>query len=205
MSLKKLREEVCQANRDLVRHGLVTLTWGNVSGLADDREVFAIKPSGVPYEELRPEQMVIVRVNSGEVVEGDLRPSSDTPTHRLLYQSFEGVGGVTHTHSPKATAWAQARRSIPCLRNHPRRPLPRRSAGHAPAERRQEVADAYEAEHRPDVIIEHFAEARPRSRFPECWWRGTPRSRGAPTRGKSLENAVALEAVSRPWRSTRSG
>src|SRR3954471_24464971 len=113
--LQELKRHVCDANCELVARGLVTLTWGNVSGLSADRTVMVIKPSGVPYDALRPEHMVAVNIATGEVIEGPLRPSSDTPTHRVLYQKFAGVGGITHTHSPKATAFAQANREIPCF------------------------------------------------------------------------------------------
>lgn len=113
--LEELKQQVCRANLDLVAHGLVTLTWGNASALSPDRRLLVIKPSGVAYDAMRPEQMVVVDVASGDVVEGQLKPSSDTPTHRLLYQRFAGVGGIAHTHSPRATAFAQARRDIPCF------------------------------------------------------------------------------------------
>ena len=112
--LESLKEQVCQANLDLVAHGLVTLTWGNVSGISDDRQHVVIKPSGVPYDEMRPEHMVVVDLD-GNVVEGKLRPSSDTPTHVLLYRHFAGIGGITHTHSRYATIFAQARLEIPCF------------------------------------------------------------------------------------------
>lgn len=111
--LEELRSEVWQANLELQRSGLVLLTWGNVSGYHPETGLVAIKPSGVSYEELRPEQMVIVDLE-GKRVEGDLRPSSDTATHLELYRSFPGLGGVAHTHSTYTTAWAQARRPLPC-------------------------------------------------------------------------------------------
>lgn len=114
MLLQSLREQVLEANLDLVRQGLVFHTFGNASGMARDEGLVAIKPSGVPYESLRPEHLVIARLN-GEIVEGDLRPSSDLPTHLEIYRSFPNAGGVAHTHSEYATAWAQARRPIPCL------------------------------------------------------------------------------------------
>lgn len=113
--LDELKQQVCQANLDLVAHGLVTLTWGNASAISADRKLLVIKPSGVAYDAMRPEQMVVVDVASGDVVEGNLKPSSDAPTHRVLYQRFPGVGGIAHTHSPRATAFAQARRDIPCF------------------------------------------------------------------------------------------
>lgn len=115
MRFKELRELVCLANKKLGESGLVILTWGNVSGVDREKGVMAIKPSGVEYEQLAPENIVVLSLETGEVVEGELRPSSDTPTHLLLYREFEGVGGVVHTHSPYATAWAQAGKEIPCL------------------------------------------------------------------------------------------
>jgi len=111
--LDELKRRVCEANLELQRSGLVILTWGNVSGRDPETGLVAIKPSGVSYAEMRPEQMVVVDL-AGKVVEGELRPSSDTPTHLALYRAFEGIGGVAHTHSTHATAWAQARRSLPC-------------------------------------------------------------------------------------------
>jgi L-ribulose-5-phosphate 4-epimerase len=115
MSLSELREQVWQANRDLVGAGLVTLSFGNASGIDRDAGVLVIKPSGVPYDALRPEDLVIVALADGRVVAGDFRPSSDTPTHLELYHRFAAVGGVVHTHSSFATAWAQANRPIPAL------------------------------------------------------------------------------------------
>jgi L-ribulose-5-phosphate 4-epimerase len=109
-----LREPVYAANMALQGHGLVVFTWGNVSGIDRGRGVIAIKPSGVSYEDLTPENIVIVDLN-GRVVEGNLRPSSDTPTHLELYRNFEGIGGVCHTHSRYATMWAQAEEGIPCF------------------------------------------------------------------------------------------
>src|SRR3954470_12252460 len=106
--LEALKQKVCQANLDLVAHGLVTLTWGNVSAVSPDRQLLVIKPSGVAYDDLIPERMVVVNVSSGEVVEGALKPSSDTATHRVLYEQFSGVGGIVHTHSQYATVFAQA-------------------------------------------------------------------------------------------------
>lgn len=113
--LEELRCRVYQANMDLVREGLAIQTWGNASGLDPSRGLMAIKPSGVPYANLTPAHMVIVEVQSGRVVEGKLNPSSDTATHLELYRAFTGIGGVVHTHSMFATAWAQSRKSIPAL------------------------------------------------------------------------------------------
>jgi L-ribulose-5-phosphate 4-epimerase len=114
MNYQSIREECCEANRALPRTGLVDLTFGNVSVLDPDAGVFAIKPSGVPYDELLPEHMVIVDLE-GKTVEGDLRFSSDTPTHRKLFLAFPGVRSVVHTHSRHAVSFAQAGREIPCL------------------------------------------------------------------------------------------
>ena len=111
--LEKLREDVCKANKLLPHYGLVTFTWGNVSAIDRETKLFVIKPSGVDYDDLTPENMVIVNLE-GEVVEGDYNPSSDTPTHMELYKAFPEVGGIVHTHSTWATSWAQAGRSIPC-------------------------------------------------------------------------------------------
>jgi L-ribulose-5-phosphate 4-epimerase len=110
--LEKLKAEVCQANLDLVAEGLVIQTWGNASAVDRGRGVIVIKPSGVPYSEMKPEHMVVVSLADGKVVEGKLKPSSDTPTHRVLYRAFAGIGGVVHTHSLIATAWAQACRPL---------------------------------------------------------------------------------------------
>jgi L-ribulose-5-phosphate 4-epimerase len=112
--LKELKREAYEANLALPRHGLINLTFGNASAIDRAREIFAIKPSGVDYADLRPEDMVLVDLE-GEKVEGKLRPSSDTPTHRRLYLGFEKIGGVVHTHSSHATAFAQAGRAIPCF------------------------------------------------------------------------------------------
>ena len=112
--LERLREEVLEANLELVRQGLVLYTFGNVSGIARDEGLVVIKPSGVPYAEMKPEHLVVTDL-SGKIVEGRLRPSSDLPTHLVLYNQFAGIGGVAHTHSEYATAWAQARKAIPCF------------------------------------------------------------------------------------------
>jgi L-ribulose-5-phosphate 4-epimerase len=106
--LEKLKAEVCKANLDLVTEGLVIQTWGNASGIDRQRGLMVIKPSGVPYTEMKPKHMVVVSLKTGKVVEGKLNPSSDTPTHLVLYRAFEEIGGVVHTHSLYATAWAQA-------------------------------------------------------------------------------------------------
>ena len=111
--LEELKEKVWKANLQLPAHHLVTFTWGNVSALDRETGYFVIKPSGVPYEDLKPEDMVVVDLD-GNKVEGDLNPSSDTPTHAVLYSRFPELGGIVHTHSSFATSWAQAGRDIPC-------------------------------------------------------------------------------------------
>lgn len=111
--LAQLKKDVCQANLDLVAEGLVIQTWGNVSAIDRSRGLVVIKPSGVAYPGMRPPHMVVVSLETGAVVEGNLKPSSDTPTHLVLYRAFPGIGGIVHTHSLYATAWAQARRGIP--------------------------------------------------------------------------------------------
>lgn len=156
--LEKLKAEVCHANLDLVSEGLVIQTWGNASAVDRERGVIVIKPSGVPYAEMKPEHMVVVSLADGAVVEGKLKPSSDTPTHLVLYRAFAGIGGVVHTHSLFATAWAQA-----C------RPLPAYGTtqadywyGDVPCTRKlsaAEIKNNYEA-NTGDVIVETFRQAR---------------------------------------------
>ena len=114
MLLPRLREEVLQANLELVRQRLVLYTFGNASAIAREDGLVVIKPSGVPYDRMKPGDLVVTDLN-GKIVEGILRPSSDLPTHLVLYKAFSQIGGVAHTHSEYATAWAQARRPIPCL------------------------------------------------------------------------------------------
>lgn len=188
---EELKAEVCRANLELVRYGLVTLTWGNVSGISPDRTCVVIKPSGVSYESLAPEQMVVVDLE-GKPVEGRLRPSSDTPTHLLLYRRFPRIGGVTHTHSPKATIFAQARLEIPCLgtthADHFSGPVPVTRPLTA-----EEVEEDYET-NTGKVIVERFADLDPHAmpavlvagHGPFCWG-DRPLD--------SVTNAVALEAV----------
>lgn len=115
MEHRALRERVCTANKDINRSQLAILTWGNASEVDRTTGVFAIKPSGVDYEELTPADIPLVSLETGEKVAGELNPSSDTATHWQLYRAFETIGGIVHTHSPYGTAWAQARRPIDCL------------------------------------------------------------------------------------------
>lgn len=111
--LEELKKKVWKANMMLPKYGLVTFTWGNVSGIDREQGLVVIKPSGVEYDEMTAEDMVVVSLESGEVVEGKWKPSSDTPTHLALYKAFPNIGGVVHTHSRWATSWAQAGRGIP--------------------------------------------------------------------------------------------
>lgn len=111
--LEDLKREVYEANMELPRRGLITYTWGNVSGIDREKGLFVIKPSGVDYDVLKPSDMVVMDLN-GNKVEGEMNPSSDTATHVELYNAFKDIGGIVHTHSPHATAWAQAGRPLPC-------------------------------------------------------------------------------------------
>lgn len=154
--LEKLKEEVFRANLDLVKHGLVIFTWGNVSGIDRDKGLVVIKPSGVSYDDMQPEDMVVVSLASGKVVEGDLRPSSDTPTHLEIYRAFPEVGGVVHTHSTYATGWAQTGLPLPNIGTthadyfHDAIPVTREMTA-------EEVERDYEAE-TGRVIVEAFAD-----------------------------------------------
>jgi len=190
--IQQLKEQVCQANLELVSHGLVTLTWGNASGLTADRSTLVIKPSGVPYRDLRPSLMIVVRVEDGRTVEGSLKPSSDTPTHCVLYRSFSGIGGVVHTHSPRATSFAQANRPIPCLgtthADH--------FYGEVPVTRtltQAEVDSAYEL-NTGEVIVERFATLDP-SAVPAVLVAGHASFTWGVSVHDAVHNAVALEAV----------
>ena len=174
MRLKELREEVLEANLELVRNHLVVFTFGNASGLDRASGLVVIKPSGVPYHDLRPEHLVVTDLD-GRIVEGDLRPSSDLPTHIVLYRAFEGVNGIVHTHSRYATAWAQAQREIPCFGTT--------HADYAPGPlpvtrpmRPDEIQSDYEA-NTGSVIVERFRDLDPLSTHavlvaghaPFCW------------------------------------
>ncbi len=158
MGHERLKERVCAANKEISRTGLAVLTWGNASEVDRESGVFAIKPSGVDYAALMPRDIVIVSLETGEKVEGDLNPSSDTPTHWHLYRSFDTVGGIVHTHSAKATAWAQAKRPIPCFgTTHADR-----FYGSVPCTRElseEEVNGAYEL-NTGKLIVEHYRENR---------------------------------------------
>jgi L-ribulose-5-phosphate 4-epimerase len=189
--LEELRKQVLEANLELVSRGLVLYTFGNASGISRAEGLVAIKPSGVPYEGMRPEDLVITDLD-GRIVEGTLRPSSDLATHLVLYRAFPGIGGVVHTHSKYATAWAQARRPIPCLgtthADYFRGPVPVTRAMSP-----QEIEAAYEA-NTGEVIAAHFAAGDPMEvpavlvagHGPFCW---------GPSAGEAAHNAVILEYV----------
>lgn len=189
--LETLRETVCEANLELVRQGLVTLTWGNVSGIDRASGRMVIKPSGVAYDRLTPEAMVVTDLE-GRVVEGGYAPSSDTPTHAVLYKAFPNVGGIVHTHSAFATAFAQASREIPCYgtthADH--------FYGTVPVARMptpEEVRDRYE-HHIGGLIVERFRGLDPDA-VPAVLAAGHGPFAWGPTPQKAVANAVALEAV----------
>lgn len=195
---QSIREECCEANIALPGFGLVDLTFGNVSVADPTAGVFAIKPSGVGYAGITPEQMVVVDYE-GNVVEGNLRPSSDTPTHRRLFLAFREIRAVVHTHSRCAVAFAQAGRGIPCLGTTHADYF----YGEVPVTRpltAEEIAGAYEWE-TGNVIVERFKKIDPmqvsavlvHSHGPFAWGTG-----GA----KAVENAVALEIAARMARQT---
>lgn len=192
--LEELKEQVCAANLLLPAHGLVTFTWGNVSGVDRERGLMVIKPSGVAYDGMTPEDMVVVSLTTGERVEGRYKPSSDTPTHAALYNAFPAIGGVVHTHSRWATSFAQAGRGVPALGTTQGDYF----YGEIPCTRPmtpEEIAGAYEEE-TGNVIIETFRQrgidpvqvpaALVRSHGPFVW--GTDPM-------NAVHNAVVLEEV----------
>jgi L-ribulose-5-phosphate 4-epimerase len=196
MGFEALQEEVWQANMGLVEAGLVVLTWGNASAADRRAGVMAIKPSGVAYDRLRPQDMVVLSLETGQVVQGDMRPSSDTPVHMLLYRGFGSIGGVVHTHSAYATAWAQARREIPCLGTthadqfHGPVPLTRQLT-------EDEVAEGYER-NVGRVIVSHFADAGlDPARMPAVLLPGHGPFVWGPDVRAALENAIVLEETAR--------
>jgi L-ribulose-5-phosphate 4-epimerase len=196
MAFEQLKCDVWQANRDIVRAGLVVLTWGNASGIDRDAGVVAIKPSGVAYDDLSPDDIVLVDLKSGEPVSGKLKPSSDTPTHLHLYRQFADIGGIVHTHSTHAVSWAQAARPIPCFgtthADH--------FYGDVPVTRRmteEEILSDYE--HNTGVVIaECFAEAGlTASAIPGVLVAGHGPFAWGETPARAVENAIALEEVAR--------
>ena len=194
MSLAELREQVCAANQAWSTAGLVALSFGNASGVDRAAGVMIIKPSGMPYDTIQPADLVAVDLETGVAAEGAHRPSSDTPTHLALYRRYPDIGGVVHTHSPWASAWAQAGRSIPCLgtthADHFRGPVPVTRAL-----ARAELGEAYEAD-TGAVIVEtldglglsplEMPAVLVRSHGPFTW--GTDAA-------DAVANAVALEAI----------
>lgn len=193
--LEKLKEQVLEANLDLPKHNLVTFTWGNVSGIDRESGLVVIKPSGIPYEELKIEDLVVVDLE-GRIVEGKMRPSSDTPTHLALYRAFSQIDGIVHTHSPWATIWAQAGCPIPALgTTHADYYY-----GEIPCTReltKEEINRAYELE-TGNVIIETFQTggldpvATPgvlvSNHAPFCWGKDAH---------QAVHNAVVLEEVAK--------
>lgn len=191
--LEQLKQQVLEANLQLPEHHLVTFTWGNVSGIDRESGLVVIKPSGVEYSKLQAEDMVVVDLE-GNVVEGHLKPSSDTATHLALYKEFEDIGGIVHTHSQWATIWAQAGRSIPALGTthadyfYGEIPCTRKMTKH-------EIEGAYELE-TGNVIIETFAGKSPaelpgvlvNNHGPFCWGKDAH---------NAVHNAVVLEEVAK--------
>ena len=193
MLLNDLRKQVLDANLELVRRGVVVFTFGNVSGISREEGLVAIKPSGVPYEELSVEQIVVTDLD-GRVVETNMRPSSDLPTHLELYKAFPHIGGVAHSHSEYGTAWAQARKPIPCLgtthADYFHGPVPV-----TPDMTAEEIAGDYEKA-TGEVIVRTFRDLDPdaipavlvANHGPFCW--------GADAAG-AVHNAAILEYVAR--------
>ena len=192
--LEELKEKVFKANLDLVKHGLVIFTWGNVSGIDREKGLVVIKPSGVSYDTMKASDMVVVSLETGKVVEGDLNPSSDTPTHLVLYKAFPEIGGVVHTHSTYATAWAQAGFDLPNIGTthadyfHDDIPCTRDM-------KKAEVFGEYEKE-TGNVIVERFKNLNPndtpavlvKNHGPFAW--GTDPD-------NAVHNAVVLEQVAK--------
>jgi L-ribulose-5-phosphate 4-epimerase len=189
--IEKLKEQVLQANVELAHAELVTLTWGNVSGIDLEKKLVVIKPSGIPYDALRTDDMVVVNLN-GKIVEGNRKPSSDTPTHLKLYNAFPMIGGITHTHSTYASMFAQACKEIPCLgtthADH--------FNGAVPVTRfltEEEVRTGYEAS-TGAVIIERFAQLDVVS-LPAVLVAGHAPFTWGKDASESVKNALALERV----------
>jgi len=193
MLLLKLREAVLEANLELVQRGLVLSIFGNASGVARDEGLIVIKPSGVPYEEMKPEHLVVTDLR-GKIVEGTLRPSSDLPTHAALYRAFPAIGGVAHTHSEYATAWAQARKPIPCFgtthADYFRGPIPLTNAMSD-----EEINGEYEA-NTGAAIIRAFEKIDPMAVPAVLVANHGPFAWGADP-AKAAENAWMLEAAAR--------
>lgn len=191
MRLQDLREQVLEANLELVRAGLVIHAFGNASGIARAEGLVVIKPSGVPYDELTPAHLVITDLD-GAVIEGSLRPSSDLPTHLALYRAFPTIGGVAHTHSRHATAWAQAGRAIPCFgtthADYFRGPVPVTDAMTP-----EEISSAYEW-NTGQVIVRRFAALDPEA-CPAVLVRGHAPFAWGKTPAEAAQHADILEQV----------
>lgn len=199
MSLQQLKQEVLEANLALPRHGMVTFTWGNVSGIDRERGLVVIKPSGVPYEEMDIDDMVVVDLD-GRVQEGKLKPSSDTPTHLVLYRTFADIGGIVHTHSPSATSWAQAGRGIPAYGTTHADYF----YGEIPCTRpmtKEEVEGDYERE-TGNVIAEAFRDRDPLA-VPGVLVHGHAPFAWGKDPDEAVHNAVVLEEVAKMGLNTR--
>ena len=194
--LEELKKEVYEANMLLPKYNLVTFTWGNVSGIDREKGLVVIKPSGVDYDIMKPEDMVVLDLNTGDRVEGKLNPSSDTPTHLELYRSFPDVGGVVHTHSPYATSWAQAGRDIPCY-----------GTTHAdyfygpiPCLRvltKDEIEDAYEENTGYLIVNEFRAKRLDYTAVPACLCKNHGPFAWGKSTHEAVHNAVVLEEVAK--------
>jgi L-ribulose-5-phosphate 4-epimerase len=191
--LERLREEVLEANLELVRQGLVLYTFGNVSGIARAEGLVVIKPSGVPYEQMKPGNLVVTDLE-GNIVEGKMRPSSDLPTHLVLYKQFPEIGGIAHTHSEYATAWAQARKSIPCFgtthADYFHSPVPVTSEMTD-----EEIAEEYE-ENTGHAIVRSLARTSPLATPGVLVGNHGPFTWGEHA-GAATHNAVILEAIAK--------
>ncbi|HHF51347.1 MAG: L-ribulose-5-phosphate 4-epimerase AraD [Candidatus Aminicenantes bacterium] len=191
--LEGLKQTVCRANCDIIKSHLVTLTWGNVSGFDNQKKLIVIKPSGVSYEELKPECMVVVDLK-GSIVEGDLKPSSDTLIHIELYKVFNGIGSVVHTHSDYASMFAQARKEIPCLgTTHADR-----FYGSVPVTRplrQDEVERSYE-KNTGSVIVETFKKRDPLA-CPAVLVSGHGPFAWGKTPDEAVETSIALEKIAK--------
>lgn len=191
--LEKLKEEVFQANLDLVKYGLVIFTWGNASGISRENGLVVIKPSGISYEKMKPKDMVVLNLY-GQVMEGKLKPSSDAPTHLVLYRQFGNIGGVVHTHSEWATSWAQAGKNIPAIGTTHADYFD----GEIPCTRKmrkEEIEKEYELE-TGKVIVERFKGLNPDSIPGVLVNNHGPFSWGADVHN-AVHNAVVMEEVAK--------
>lgn len=191
---RELKKRVYEANMELFRRGLVIYTWGNVSEADREKNVFAIKPSGVDYDKLTPDDIVVLSLSDGTKIEGDLNPSSDTPTHFELYRAFREIGGITHTHSTYATAWAQAGKPLVCLGTTHADYM----RGDIPVTRfltKEETEQAYEA-NTATVIVEAFKDRNP-VHTPAVLVRGHGPFAWGKDGAASVYHAVVLEQIAR--------